>query len=257
MKYHKKINIKIILVPICILLSLFLRISIISQDISSSVEQSVLENLIALQLYNDSMLISTNNNDSIIIPYRSMGVIEKYPAQSLYKIWTSEFLTPLSFNRSQIPDKYEINLEGFYFPSDGIVTSKFGMRNKRPHYGIDLKIKMHDTIRAAFDGKVRLEKYEPRGYGYYMVIRHNNGLETIYAHLSKYLVKVNQHVIAGEPIALGNNTGRSSGTHLHFETRFMGNPIDPSSLVDFNSKSLLSQSYVYNTPNRQIKRSRK
>ena len=102
-----------------------------------------------------------------------------------------------------------------------------------------------------------MEKYGPGGYGYYMVIRHTNGLETIYAHLSKFLVKVNQHVTAGEPIALGNNTGRSSGTHLHFETRFMGNPIDPSSLVNFNTKSLLSQSYVYQTPKRQIKRKRK
>ena len=105
---------------------------------------------------------------------------------------------------------------------------------------------MKDTIRAAFDGKVRVERYEARGYGYYIVIRHHNGLETIYGHLSKFLVKVNQYVKAGEPIALGGNSGRSSGPHLHFETRFLGHPLNPSELIDFGNNSLLPSTYTYN-----------
>ena len=99
---------------------------------------------------------------------------------------------------------------------------------------------------------MRSERNEPRGYGKYIVVRHSNGLETIYAHLSKFLVKINQPVYAGEPIALGGNTGRSSGAHLHFETRFMGVPIDPGSMVNFKSHSLLAQTVIYTPKNKKI-----
>lgn len=203
----------------------------------------------------DSLLLGTNKGE-IVIPYRSSTLTDPYPAQDLYKEWHHEFLTPTSYSKAAIPDQYNIDLLGFEFPTYGKVTSPFGYRKPRQHYGIDLKIPMKDTIRAAFEGKVRIERYEARGYGYYMVIRHPNGLETIYGHLAKFLVKVDQYVTAGEPIALGDNTGRSSGTHLHFETRFMGNPIDPASLIDFNSKSILSQTYLYINPNRKIIRAK-
>lgn len=85
------------------------------------------------------------------------------------------------------------------------------------HNGLDIKVYIGDTIRAAFSGKVRMVKYERRGYGKYVVIRHENGLETVYGHLSKQIVDENQYVEAGEPIGLGGNTGRSTGSHLHFE----------------------------------------
>ena len=93
------------------------------------------------------------------------------------------------------------------------------------HNGLDIKVYIGDTIRAAFSGKVRMVKYERRGYGKYVVIRHENGLETVYGHLSKQIVDENQYVEAGEPIGLGGNTGRSTGSHLHFETRFWDRPL--------------------------------
>ena len=114
------------------------------------------------------------------------------------------------------------------------------------HKGIDLKVQIGDTIYAAFDGKVRLTKYERKGYGYYTILRHENGLETVYGHLSKFLVKPDQYVKAGDPIALGGNTGRSTGPHLHFETRFMGYAINPDAIFDFTNKTTQTDSYTFN-----------
>ncbi|MDE7343988.1 MAG: peptidoglycan DD-metalloendopeptidase family protein, partial [Muribaculaceae bacterium] len=113
------------------------------------------------------------------------------------------------------------------------------------HKGIDIGVKMNDTIRAAFDGKVRLTNYEARGYGNYVIIRHPNGLETVYGHLNKHLVKPDQVVKAGEPIGLGGNTGRSTGPHLHFETRYMGYAINPSAIFDFANHTTHTDTYTF------------
>ena len=113
------------------------------------------------------------------------------------------------------------------------------------HKGIDLKVQIGDTIRAAFDGKVRIKNFERRGYGYYLVIRHPNGLETVYGHLSKFLVGVNDIVRAGDPIALGGNTGRSTGSHLHFETRFLGQAINPADIIVFENSIPHQDQYVF------------
>ena len=113
------------------------------------------------------------------------------------------------------------------------------------HRGIDLKVLVGDTIRAAFDGKVRIKNFERRGYGYYVVVRHPNGLETIYGHLSKILVEENQIVRAGETIGLGGNTGRSTGSHLHFETRFLGQAINPAEIIDFENGVPHQDTYVF------------
>ena len=102
-----------------------------------------------------------------------------------------------------------------------------------------------DTIVAAFDGKVRIVKYERRGYGKYVVIRHDNGLETVYGHLSKQLVEENQLVKAGEVIGLGGNTGRSTGSHLHFETRFLGIAINPIYMFDFPKQDIVADTYTF------------
>lgn len=211
----------------------------------------------ALVIIPESLLNIPGSGD-IVIPYRATKQREPYPANHLYQTWNQEFLTPNSFPKSAVPDTFVIKLVDFIFPTyEKKVTSDYGRRSAtRQHYGVDVKIRMRDTIRAAFDGRVRMERYEPKGYGYYIVIRHPNGLETIYGHLSKYLVKVNQHVIAGEAIALGGNTGRSSGPHLHFETRFMGHPLNPNELIDFEHKSLLSDTYTY-TKNKKISRTQK
>ena len=130
-------------------------------------------------------------------------------------------------------------------PADGHVTSNFGRRGgSRYHYGIDIKAQVGDTIYAAFDGKVRVKQFDRRGYGNYVVIRHLNGLETVYGHLSKFLVTENDFVMSGDPIALAGNTGRSTGSHLHLETRFLGKPIDPNFIIDFDNKVCHRDTYL-------------
>ncbi len=132
-------------------------------------------------------------------------------------------------------------------PHPGYVTSPYGYRRRfrRQHKGVDLKVHIGDTIRAAFDGKVRLTNFERRGYGYYVIVRHTNDLETVYGHLSKFLVEPDQYVKAGDPIALGGNTGRSTGPHLHFETRYMGYPINPSAIFDFANQTVHTDTYTF------------
>ena len=124
------------------------------------------------------------------------------------------------------------------------INSPFGPRWGRQHEGLDIKVYIGDTIRAAFDGKVRICKYNGGGYGYYIVIRHPNGLETLYGHLSKQIVKKDQVVRAGEPIGLGGNTGKSNGSHLHFETRVLGQPINPALMFDFEHQDVVSDYFV-------------
>lgn len=149
--------------------------------------------------------------------------------------WDSQFVNP--YSGVEIPAVKDIDVSTYVPPVPGAITSHYGYRRRfrRVHRGTDLRLSIGDTVVSAFDGKVRLTKYEGRGYGYYVVIRHDNGMETVYGHLSKFLVKPNQRVKAGEPIALGGNTGRSTGPHLHFETRFMGLPINPAAIIDFEN----------------------
>ena len=126
-----------------------------------------------------------------------------------------------------------------------VITSNFGTRWGRQHKGLDIKVYIGDTIRAAFSGKVRIVRYEARGYGNYIVIRHGNGLETIYGHLSKQLVSENQEVRAGDVIGLGGNTGRSTGSHLHFETRLCGVALNPALLFDFRAQDVTGDYYTF------------
>ena len=124
--------------------------------------------------------------------------------------WNSKRVNP--FQEKDVPNQQVIDVTGYHMPVKNIrITSNYGYRAKfgRMHKGIDMGIKMRDTIYAAFDGKVRLTNYEAKGYGNYVILRHPNGLETIYGHLTKALVKPEQTVRAGQPIALGGNTGRT------------------------------------------------
>lgn len=168
-----------------------------------------------------------------------------YPAYSLYPNWSNERVHAYG-NTVNIPDSFRIDLTGFCMPTTHTqITSKCGPRWRRMHNGLDIKVYIGDTIRAAFDGRVRMVKYERRGYGKYVVIRHDNGLETIYGHLSKQIVKEDEYVKAGDPIGLGGNTGRSTGSHLHFETRFLGEVINPEFLFDFPKQDIVADSYLF------------
>ena len=166
------------------------------------------------------------------------------PAFGLYPDWNNEYAHRYDV---EMPEEYKIDLRHFCMPTPSrVVTSNFGWRWGRNHKGLDIKVYIGDTIRAAFSGKVRVVSYERRGYGNYVVIRHNNGLETTYAHMSKNLVKENQMVRAGEAIGLGGNTGRSTGSHLHFETRLCGVALNPALMFDFREQDVTGDYYVYN-----------
>jgi murein DD-endopeptidase MepM/ murein hydrolase activator NlpD len=168
----------------------------------------------------------------------------EFPADDIYEgSWNTDHVK--AYGDVSIPDSFKIDVSGFVFPFEGRITSKFGPRKRRFHYGTDIKLQTGDTVRAAFDGKIRVLNYERKGYGYFLVLRHSNGLETVYGHLSKFLVEPDNIVKAGDPIALGGNTGRSSGSHLHFEMRFLGQAIDPQSIVDFDNSSTFDDYYVF------------
>ena len=167
------------------------------------------------------------------------------PAFGLYPDWNNQYAHHYDV---ELPEEYKIDLRHFCMPTPSTrITSNYGYRASfgRQHKGLDIKVYIGDTIRAAFSGKVRIVNYERRGYGKYLVIRHPNGLETIYGHLSKHLVKENQIVHAGEPIGLGGNTGRSTGSHLHFETRFLGQAINPAEMFDFVAQDVTGDYYIF------------
>lgn len=164
------------------------------------------------------------------------------PSGQLYKDWNNRY----AHRASELPDSFNINLRHFCMPTTSrIITSNFGSRWGRMHKGLDIKVYIGDTIRAAFDGKVRIVRYEANGYGNYVVIRHHNGLETIYGHMSKHLVGENETVHAGDPIGLGGNTGRSTGSHLHFETRLCGVALNPALMFDFKNQDVTGDYYFF------------
>ena len=166
------------------------------------------------------------------------------PASELYG---DEWDNVTTKHSSELPETFTINLRHFCMPTPSrVVTSNFGMRWGRQHKGLDIKVYVGDTIRAAFSGKVRIVRYNPGGFGKYIVIRHPNGLETYYGHLSEQLVHENQVVRAGEPIGLGGNTGRSTGSHLHFETRLCGVALNPALFFDFRNQDVTGDEYVFN-----------
>lgn len=134
----------------------------------------------------------------------------------------------------------------FCMPHPGMVTSTFKYRGKRFHYGIDVDLETGDTLVSAFNGIVRYAQFNEGGFGNLIIIRHYNGLETYYAHLSKLLVSPNQEVKAGDAIGLGGNTGKSYGDHLHFEVRLYGNALDPETIIDFEKNELKKNNLLIN-----------
>lgn len=162
-----------------------------------------------------------------------------------YNVWSNTVVNPYNQNLQNTKDSVFVNVSSYHHPlaKPGYITSHFGPRHYRYHYGTDLKLETGDTVRAAFDGMVRISKVGV-GYGNYVLIRHNNGFETVYGHLSKLLVDTEQKVKAGDPIGLGGSTGHSTGPHLHFEVRYLGNPINPEDVIDFQSERVREPEYL-------------
>ncbi len=164
--------------------------------------------------------------------------------------WNTAKINSGHFDSENWPDTARIPLidtaEGYFYvhPFANCVTSDFGKREWVWHNGVDIRLSRRDSVRAAFDGIVRVIQFDRHGYGNVVVIRHGSGLETIYGHLLKKLVVPNQKVTAGQVIGLGGNSGRSSGCHLHFEMRFFGEPFDPNKIIDFEKYDLRTDTLV-------------
>jgi murein DD-endopeptidase MepM/ murein hydrolase activator NlpD len=191
--------------------------------------------------------------DSVVLNRLIKAEAYEYPADDLYPEWSNEYAH--KYTNVAMPDSLVIDLTGFCMPTENTkVNDIFGYRprRRRVHYGLDIKVERGDTIRAAFDGKVRYVSYQKRGYGHYVVIRHPNGLETLYAHLTSKLVAENDVVRAGDPIGLGGNTGRSTGPHLHFETRLLGKALDPALFFDFPNQDVTGDTYLYTKPKKKV-----
>ena len=168
------------------------------------------------------------------------------PSTDIYHSWVTTHV--FCYSDKDIPSTYKIDCRDFSMPTKSRrVTSHVGYRPrfKRVHKGTDIKVYTGDTIYAAFSGKVRVSTYQASGYGNVIVIRHNNGLETIYGHLSKRFFKPGDIVKSGQPIGLGGNTGRSFGSHLHFETRIAGGLIDPEEIFDFANQDVKCDFYTF------------
>ena len=163
--------------------------------------------------------------------------------------WKENVTNPYGVKQEDLPASWSIwlvdSLDQYHCPFIGDIhpRGKFGPRRGRRHQGVDLPLKTGDPIYAAFTGKVRFAKYMS-GFGNLIIIRHENGIETFYAHLSKMHVKVGDWVNAGDVIGLGGSTGRSTGPHLHFETRYNGFAFDPQWLIDFKTGELRHRLFV-------------
>ncbi len=168
-----------------------------------------------------------------------------------YSVWDEKNIDPYDINPKDFDGPVVLNLvdraNNHYSSSptnNGPVTSKFGYRWGRRHTGVDIDVETGDPVYAAFDGIVRVVGWDGNGYGRFMVVRHYNGLETLYGHLNKAEVSTNAIVKAGDMIAQGGNTGHSTGSHLHFETRYEGNPFNPTETFVFPIGALKSEQLV-------------
>jgi len=203
--------------------------------------QSLILNLPPVVIHRENH-VSLDDDESIsldsLMNMTALGILDPtlIPAASLHNyVWDNRLVNPYRRRVVDMPDTILIDFSQYVHPNRNVVTSEFGFRRGwQFHYGIDTRLRIGDPIYSSFDGMVRIVA-RGRYYGNYIVIRHFNGLETVYAHLSRHLVQVNQIVRAGEIIGLGGNTGRSTGPHLHYEIRFLGQPISPRDLIDFEN----------------------
>ncbi len=196
-----------------------------------------------LDLLPNKIIVRTKDGDVVykIAPKFLMDttLINHHPADSIYRnIWTDERVNPYGTLFDSLKDDVRIPMAGFRLPAPGYVTSPYGWRRNRMHKGTDIKVQVGDSIRAAWGGQIRIVGWDPRGYGYFVVMRHDNGMETVYGHLSRPLVDEYEQVPAGYVLGLGGNTGRSTGSHLHLEFRYLGEALDPATLIDFNTGQL-------------------
>ena len=205
-------------------------------------------------------IISEDQNVMIWAPTNRLGKVSEQiqidsiwvTAYEYYSAWDSKKVDIYNFDIKDFQDSVNIRLYDPFFGYDWKMplddetrkTSGFGYRWRRWHYGTDLDLDTGDPVRSTFDGIVRVRSYDRYGWGYYVVVRHKNGLETLYGHLSKFVAEVGQEVKAGDIIAKGGSTGRSTGSHLHYEMRYRGLAFDPENVYDFGEYRIKNQLFT-------------
>lgn len=203
----------------------------------------------------DSLLLLGKSNGDTLQIDEIEDVVEivevdlnNLPSSQIYDTWNTEHIRVKRLNSSNFKDTILVLVGGernFIFPYKGKIISTFGPRGRRNHTGVDIKLNHGDPVVSTFDGVVRVAR-NYSGYGKMVVVRHYNGLETVYAHLSKISVKLNQEVKAGDLLGLGGRTGRATTEHLHFETRYKGEAFHPCHILDFDNYDLVSDSLFLN-----------
>jgi len=196
-------------------------------------ENVTVKNIDQLNYY--ASLLKSSRADSIRISEFNLAELSFYSAAD------EKLLFPLT-NLDSVAKSFNLILENdylsYYFaPFKGVVTSNYGWREGRLHKGIDIDLNKGDKVNAAFDGKVRFAKKQG-GFGNVIILMHPNGLETVYAHLSRIKVKEGDIVLSGQTIGLGGNTGHSTGSHLHFELRYKGHAMNPATFISFTDFKL-------------------
>lgn len=228
------------------------QVALYSQIKNSNYEDlySIVDSLFELEevpyaLINQVNLLITNESAMVYSAEKLRPITcNKYPADNLYSKWVTTKSHPYSSSMYVKEDTaFYIDLlpnnQQFAMPVNDKLTSPFGWRNGRPHNGIDIDLQVWDPVVAAFDGVVRVAR-TCGGYGRTVIIRHHNGLETTYAHLHRFRVKSGQKVKSGQVIGLGGSSGNSTGSHLHFEVRYKGKPLNPLNFIDYDNQTLIS-----------------
>lgn len=261
-KYHNKLkNISPFLKIYFLLFSFFIVLNNTSraQEIEENLDQENQDtSLITGDYFNDELLttdelVYDSNavafNDWFFSHSTVIYNFTKAPCQNIYQLWDTVFVHPYKFDIFKMLDSTTIilvdNKSRYVHPMKNYITSGFGYRWRHYHFGTDIKLSVGDSVFCAFDGMVRVTK-RSKSYGNVIVVRHNNGLETVYAHLSASNVKTNQVVKAGDLLGYGGSTGHSTGPHLHFEIRYLGQPINPATVIDFTNYKLLSNELKLN-----------
>lgn len=190
-------------------------------------------------------IVLFNDNTWRYIRNRDIAAIDE---TVFTKNWDTININPYKTDLKDLPISMVIDLvdslKSYHYPYKGRITSKYGPRRRRVHQGTDIGLKTGDPIYAPFDGRVRLTKYYRGGYGNLIILRHDNGIETFYGHLSEILVEPEQWITAGQIIGYGGSTGRSTGPHLHFEMRYHGHSFDSERLIDFSTGMLRRETFL-------------
>lgn len=189
-------------------------------------------------------IVLFNDNTWQYVRNRNIDVLD----ETIYTEHWNDKIQPYNIEQKDLPISLVIDLvdslKSYHYPFKGRITSKYGPRRGRVHQGTDIDLETGDPVYATFDGRVRVTTFVRGGYGNLVIIRHDNGLETYYGHLSEISVKPNDWVTAGQVIGKGGSTGRSTGSHLHYEMRYKGHTFDPERLIDFSTGTLRRETFL-------------